>query len=59
MRGFLKLELWEARRLRNIDFVSTVTLAGWMFAQELTDMALAANKTAPIFGLIQTAWGGT
>jgi len=33
--------------------------ACWFFGQELTDMALTANRTAPIIGLIQTAWGGT
>eukprot|EP00040_Diaphanoeca_grandis_P024611 m.135537 g.135537 ORF g.135537 m.135537 type:complete len:835 (+) comp29800_c0_seq1:114-2618(+) len=43
----------------NSSVADEFSAACWFFAQELTDMALTANKTAPILGIIQSAWGGT
>jgi hypothetical protein len=33
--------------------------ACWFTAQELTDIAAVANEPIPIFGMVQTAWGGS
>ena len=38
--------------------VDEFSAACWYFAQELTDMAAVENKTAPVIGLVQSAWGG-
>lgn len=43
----------------NSTYVDSFSAACWFFAQELTDMALDANETPPVLGMIQTAWGGT
>ena len=41
------------------ETVTQFSAACWLFAQELTDMALTENKSAPVLGLIQSAWGGS
>ena len=46
-------------RLPNASTTDEFSAACWFTAQELTDIALAANRTAPVIGLIQSAWGGT
>jgi hypothetical protein len=43
----------------NSTYVEAFSAACWMFAQELTDMAIDANEPPPILGMVQTAWGGT
>ena len=43
----------------NSTKVDEFSAACWYFAQELTDMAAAEGKPAPILGLVQSAWGGS
>jgi hypothetical protein len=43
----------------NSSTVDPFSGACWYFAQELTDIALTKNETAPILGLLQSAWGGS
>lgn len=41
------------------NFDTTFSATCWFFAQTLTDIALEQNRTPPVIGLIETAWGGT
>ena len=43
----------------NSSTTDEFSAACWFFAQELTDIAVDKNTTAPIIGLLQSAWGGT
>lgn len=43
----------------NSSKIDEFSAACWMFAQELTDIAIDKNNTPPVLGLIQSAWGGT
>lgn len=47
---------WQIPNSTKVDEFSA---ACWYFAQELTDMAAEENKSVPIIGLIQSAWGGS
>lgn len=43
----------------NSSVLQGFSAACWFFAQELTDMAIVANDTVPVFGMVQSAWGGS
>lgn len=43
----------------NSSSIAPFSAACWFFAQELTDIAVDRNRTPPVLGLIQSAWGGT
>ena len=49
---------WYGWQVPNSTKVDEFSAACWYFAQELTDMAAAAGRPAPILGLVQSAWGG-
>jgi hypothetical protein len=46
-------------QLSNASTVDEFSAACWFTAQELTDIEIDANRSAPILGMVQSAWGGT
>ena len=46
-------------QIPNASTVDEFSAACWFTAQEITDIETDANRTAPILGLVQSAWGGT
>ena len=46
-------------QISNASTVDEFSAACWFTAQELTDIEIDSNRSAPILGLVQSAWGGT